>query len=146
MIDPRLLADIKQSESCVLHAYEDTEGVWTIGWGHEMQDQSGARAYLIWTQQEADAQLQTDLLSAQAFAEKLTEWPYLDTPCRRNAVIELCFELRSRWLPFIHTREAIRAQNWQGAHDGLLASMWAKQVHSVRADRIANYLLNGVYP
>jgi lysozyme len=143
MIDPRLIADVQKSEGCELTSYRDTEGVLTVGWGHALKDQ---HTPVTWTQSQADDQLQTDLIAAQAFAEALTEYPALDTPCRQNALIELCFELWSRWLPFVNTRAAIRRQDWQGAHDGLLASLWASQVHQTRANRIADYLLNGVYP
>ncbi len=146
MTDPRLIADVRQAEGCKLVSYLDTEGVLTIGWGHELKDQTQPPGKLIWTQDQADDQLQTGLIAAQAFAEALTEYPALDTPCRQNALIELCFELWSRWLPFVNTRAAIRRQDWQAAHDGLLASLWASQVHQTRANRIAGYLLNGVYP
>ena len=146
MLDPRLTTDVRQAEGCKLVSYLDTEGVLGIGWGHELKDQTQPAGALIWTQDQADDQLQTDLIAAQAFAEALTEWPFLDTPTRQNAIIEICFNLWSRWLSFVNTRAAIRRQDWQGAHDGLLASQWAKQVGPVRSSRIANYLLNGVYP
>ena len=146
MIDPRLRHDIQGSEGCKLASYRDTENVLTIGWGHELPDQTQQAGNLVWTQQQADDQLDQDIGLAQQFAGALAEWTYLDTDCRRNAVVELCFELRRRWLPFVKTREAIKAHDWQGAHDGLLASLWAKQVHAARANRLAGYLLNGQYP
>jgi GH24 family phage-related lysozyme (muramidase) len=83
---------------------------------------------------------------ASNFAQALTEYPSLDTPCRQNAVIEICFNLWSRWLPFSNTRACIRRQDWQGAHDGLLDSKWAGQVGKTRSTRLANYLLSGAYP
>ena len=144
MIDPHLITDVKLAENCKLAAYRDTLDILTIGWGHALRDQS--QDYLTWTQQQADDQLITDLIGAQAFAQALLEWPALDTPTRQNAVIELCFNLWSRWLPFSNTRAAIRRQDWQGAHDGLLATKWATQVGKTRSTRLANYLLTGTYP
>ena len=146
MIDWHLKKDVQLAENCILHAYRDSLGVITIGWGHALRDQSDAQLYLTWTQQEADDQLDTDLIAAEAFAQTLSEWPQLDTACRQNSVIELCFNLGSRWLTFVETRKAIRLQNWQAAHDGLLNSLWARQVHAARANRIATYLLVGEYP
>jgi lysozyme len=143
MIDPRLDADIDAAEQCRLDLYPDSLGVPTIGWGHALPGQ----AYpLHWTQAQADTQRDTDIEFAQTFAKNLPEWEYLDTPCRQNAVIELCFNMRNKWLAFVKTRAAIRFQNWKNAHDGLLASLWASEVHATRANRLANYLLTGQYP
>jgi lysozyme len=50
-------------ESCALTAYRDIGGIWTIGWGHTGPDVTPG---LVWTQEQADAQLQADTDSAQA--------------------------------------------------------------------------------
>ncbi len=145
MIDPRLDKDIDDGEGCKLTAYKDTVGVWTIGWGHALPFGVDWTGHTI-TQAEADAMRDHDIAIAAAYAARLPEWAALDTDCRRNALIELCFEMRSRWLGFHNTRAAIERKDWQAVHDGLLNSLWAKQVHGTRADRIANYMLNGEYP
>jgi lysozyme len=44
-------------EGCVLHAYRDSGGVWTIGWGHTGADVTPT---LTWTQEQADAALERD--------------------------------------------------------------------------------------
>jgi lysozyme len=145
MTDPRLIADIKTAESCKLTSYKDSAGLWTVGWGHLLdQNVFGAR-YAI-TQAQADSWLESDVESAVAYAQKLPEWSALDTPCRQNAVIELCYNMRGKWLLFVNTRHAIERQDWQTAHNGLLTSLWATQVHAARADRLADYLLTGAYP
>ena len=143
MIDPRLLADVKSAEGCVLTCYNDSLGYPTIGYGHLLSvEQPG----LTWTQYQADAQLAQDLELAQGYAVTLPEWPKLDTDCRRNAVTELYFNMSARWLEFIETRTAIKLQHWQAAHDNLLDSVWAKQVGATRSNRLAGYLLSGEYP
>ncbi len=144
MIDPRLLVDVQKAEGCKLAPYLDTQGYWTIGYGHELG--RGPPPLITWTQDQANAQLQMDLELAQSYAQGLSEWPYLDTACRQNAVTELYFNMGARWLGFTFTRGAIRAQNWQGAHDQLLDSLWASQVGPNRSSRLANYLLTGEYP
>jgi GH24 family phage-related lysozyme (muramidase) len=145
MIDPKLVADIKAAEACKLTSYKDSEGLWTVGWGHLLDQNLFGAGYTI-TPDQAASLLQTDLESAQNYAQKLPEWTYLDTPCRQNAVIELCFNMRGKWLLFVNTRHAIDRQDWTAAHDGLLSSLWATQVHATRANRLANYLLTGQYP
>lgn len=144
-VDARLLADIKKSEGCKLVAYKDTRGFWTIGYGH-LLDQS-----VDWTGHEisqavADQLLAKDLDEAAAQCELLLEWPVLND-CRRNAIIELVFNMGAEhWLGFTMTRAALHDERWQQAHDGLLASQWARQVGPIRSRRLANYLLTGTYP
>lgn len=145
MIDPRLVKDIDNGEGCKLVAYRDTKNLWTIGWGH-LLDQSKDWTGLAWTQQYADSIRDQDITKAIAIAQALQEYPYLDTPCRQNAVCELVFNMGKRWNTFVKCRAAIARNDWQAAHDQLLASEWDTEVGKTRADRIAGYLLAGVYP
>ncbi len=144
MTDPRLVRDVSLAEGCRLTAYKDSLGFWTVGYGHLLDQSVSWDGYTI-TQEQADAWLAEDLDKAAAFAQTLTEWGDLDTQCRQNAIIELCFNMGKKWLLFVNTRRAIERQDWQGAHDGLLASLWASQVHGTRAQRLSGYLLPGVY-
>jgi GH24 family phage-related lysozyme (muramidase) len=155
-LDPRLLQDLRFAESHGgvpnLVAYKDTKGLWTIGFGHKMADQTiDYSTCAPITAERAESFLETDVASAQLQAAQLGEWPHLDTPCRQNAVIELVFNMglgdaEHGWKSFAHTRMALVEQDWKTAHDQLLASEWFTEVGAVRANRIANYLLNGVYP
>lgn len=52
---------LKSFESCELKAYQDTGGVWTIGWGHTR----GVKEGMTCTQQQADAWLVQDLEVAE---------------------------------------------------------------------------------
>lgn len=56
-IGPRGLALIKRYEGCKLDAYQDSVGVWTIGYGSTLGVKQGQRI----TQQQADALLIEDL-------------------------------------------------------------------------------------
>jgi lysozyme len=51
----------EQFESCQLTAYQDVNGVWTIGWGHTGPEVVEG---LTWTQEEADAALMFDVQMA----------------------------------------------------------------------------------
>lgn len=150
-IDPRLIRDVQFAESPDgvpnLVSYQDDEGNWTIGFGHLMKNQDASAAGTIITAQRAQDLLIADLTNAKLQACQTLEWPDLDTPCRQNAVIELIFNMgEHKWMGFIETRAAIRAAQWQVAHDQLLQSKWDKEVHQTRANRLANYLLTGSYP
>jgi lysozyme len=53
----------KESEGCVLRAYQDTGGVWTIGYGHT----GGVREGQVISQDQADILLKHDMKYAISF-------------------------------------------------------------------------------
>lgn len=59
--NPAGVALIKNHEKCVLRAYRDPHGVWTIGWGHTGNVHDGD----WWSQEMADATLLEDLAVAE---------------------------------------------------------------------------------
>lgn len=141
----RLKQDLINSEGLVTTAYRDSLGFWTAGVGH-LLDQSKDWTGHVFEMSEAIQWLSEDIDKALDIAHSLVEWPRLMTEARQNAVTELVFNMGLKhWESFKHTRDALFAQDWQLAHDGLLASLWAKQVHTTRATRIANYILLGVF-
>lgn len=144
-MNPRLINDLKNSEGCSLRAYKDTLGYWTVGYGHLLPDQTKNYSDYTVTANFAEVLLTEDIAKAQSSCVVLPEWKSLDTECRQNAVIELVFNLGSKWRLFAQTRLDIQNKNWQKAHDDLLSSLWAKQVGPTRSNRLANYLLTGEY-
>ena len=145
-VDPRLERDIGAAEADKLVAYRDSLGNWTACRGHLLEPQDHDWAGATFTPAQDEVFFQADIQEAIAFVQRLPEWPSLDTVCRQNAVIELGFNMHSKWLGFHLCRAAIQAQQWQVAHDQLLNSAWATEVHATRANRIAGYLLTGEYP
>lgn len=144
MTDQRLVSDVKASEGCRLVAYKDSLGLWTIGWGH-LLDQSIDWEGQEWTQETADAQLANDLDEADEQAQNLPEMAGLNA-CRTNAVIELVFNMGlHHWLPFEKCRQALHEARWQDAHDELLRSKWVGEVGPHRSQRLAGYFLTGSY-
>jgi GH24 family phage-related lysozyme (muramidase) len=153
-IDRRLAVDLDAAENDKLVAYPDTLGNWTCGRGHEMPRAAPGRSWEGFSvvQSTSDRWFVTDILSAITYAQKLAEYASCDTACRKNALYELCFNMRGKWAAWGPTRAAITAKEWQTVHDHLLGSLWAKEVqpHGLdkpgRATRIANYFLTGEYP
>ena len=62
-----LIEHIKKSEACVLQAYQDAAGVWTIGYGHTNGVKKGDRI----TQYQAERFLREDLAKFEAIANKV---------------------------------------------------------------------------
>lgn len=59
-------------ESCRLVAYQDVRGIWTIGWGHTGPEVVEG---LVWTQEQADAQLEKDMAYAECRVNGLLAVP-----------------------------------------------------------------------
>jgi len=60
---------VQRYEGCVLVAYQDPGGIWTIGWGHTGAE---VRRDLKWSQLQADRALDRDLQTAGRWVETLT--------------------------------------------------------------------------
>ena len=83
------IALIKFFERCRLTAYRDTGGVWTIGYGHT----KGVRSGLIWTQNQADSALLTDLRKSEGYVDH-----YVKVPLKQyqfDALVSWTFNLGS---------------------------------------------------
>lgn len=52
---------VRRFEGCRLEAYQDTNGIWTIGYGHTGKYVTEG---LVWTQQQADDTLALDIAAA----------------------------------------------------------------------------------
>lgn len=65
------LDTIRHFEGCVLHAYQDPVGVWTIGWGHTENVYPGQHV----TQAEADSLLLGDVREFAMHVEPLLKRP-----------------------------------------------------------------------
>ena len=79
---------VRAHEGCRLTAYPDGKGVWTIGWGHTGAD---VHEDLIWTQGEADAQLDADLANAVQAVTRLKRRLLSDS--QMAALISFVFNL-----------------------------------------------------
>lgn len=147
MADARLVADTKRSEGCKLIAYRDSKGLWTIAYGHLLDQSIDWSGHEI-TQATADLLLAQDLDEHAFQASKLPEWASLDTDCRRNALTEAVFNLGiGTWTKdFPMAREALRLKNWpQAKLDVLDSPEWIHGVGLKRVARLADYFASGSY-
>lgn len=75
---------IKKSEGCRLQAYQDSVGVWTIGYGHT----KGVKRGDIISQSDADRMLRDDLSVFEAAANMCRQ---LNTQGKFDAVVDFCY-------------------------------------------------------
>jgi len=135
-----LIPDLKQDEGCRLSAYQDTMGIWTVGYGH---------AYVhpgtVWTQAQADAQLLVDVQAVISSLDIHLPWWTDLADLRHDVLVNMAFNMGvSSLCQFHNTLSAVQSQNWKAAHDGMLASQWASQVKG-RAIRLANQMLTDTH-
>lgn len=79
-----LLERLKKFESCLLTAYQDVKGVWTIGYGHTAGVKKGDRI----TQQHAEELLREDLAHFEAYVSKVRN---IRTQGQFDAVLDFCY-------------------------------------------------------
>jgi lysozyme len=135
---------IAQNEGCRLEAYQDTVGIWTLGYGHTDGVEEGHAC----SQAEANSWLSDDILIAKGAAATLVGpncWATLNDP-RRAALTDMAFNLgQSRLAKFLLLLAAVRTANWGAAQVEAINSEWAKQVGQ-RAVIDARMLLTGEWP
>ncbi len=81
-ISPDGIAFIKSFENCSLTAYQDSAGIWTIGWGHIL----GVRQGDTCTQEQADNWLAQDI----AAKAKQVDLECFDVPTTQNQFDAMC--------------------------------------------------------
>lgn len=148
-IDPQLIADLKRDEGLRLNAYPDPLSggpPWTIGYGH-----TGPEVHkgLTWTQAQAEAALLADVEAHNAHLTAALPWVARLDPARRRVLQNMAFNLgvgvaggTKGLLGFKNTLGMIERGEYERAADGLLKSLWAKQVGQ-RAVRLSNTMRTG---
>ena len=137
-MDPHLVASVKRHEGWRDKAYQDTEGIWTIGYGTNLQELQIDRHL-------GEQWLKEKLVESWEAAQRFPEWEDLDTLARRNVFIEMIYNMGpSRTAGFRNMLSAIRDGDFDRAAAEMLDSKWARQV-GVRANRLSALMKNGQY-
>lgn len=131
-----LVDDTKQAEGLKLKAYKDAVGVWTIGFGTNLQeleiDVSLAERWLV-------ERLATSARECERFP-----WFAALTARRQRAIVELVYNLGlTRFLGFTRMQKALSGRDYDTAALELLDSKWAKQVGPKRSQRLAEMIRHG---
>lgn len=135
-IDSFLIDQIKRHEGYIKHPYKDTVGKLTIGIGRNLDD-------LGISELEAEYLCMNDLQSAATELNKTFGWYYSLTKRRKQAMINLLFNIGlPKLLEFRKFLAAMGNGNYPLAAQELLDSQYAKQVKG-RADELALQIVNG---
>ena len=129
---PRLLASIERHEGRRRRPYKDSEGVLTVGVGHNLEVEIMARS---WSDSEIDRLLGGDIAAAAAGAKTLVSaaaWRELGAP-RREVLVEMVFQLgRSGVRGFRRFREALEAGDYEWAAGEMLWRKWRRGLPPLR--------------
>jgi lysozyme len=148
-IDPQLIADLKRDEGLRLEAYPDPLSggdPWTIGYGHTGPE---VRQGVVWTQEQCDAALVSDITSHNAELDRALPWVARLDPPRRRVLQNMAFNLgvgvpggKKGLLGFKNTLGMIERGEYARAADAMMKSLWASQVKG-RAVRLAETMRTG---
>lgn len=136
-----LKALLRQDEGLRLRAYQDPQGIWTVGYGDTGPDVVEGLVISL-----ADAERRLDAKCARAVSECRTAFPFFaDIDERRQMVLAaLAYNMgMTRLLGFKKMIDAIQRRDFDAAANELLCSRYAGQVGS-RAVRYADLLRAGI--
>ena len=134
-----LKSQLEIDEGRVEYAYQDSLGYWTIGVGRLIDRRLGGRL----RNDEIDLMLMNDIQEAEDIARSLlTNFDALSDE-RKAVVCNMAHNLgKTRLSEFRNTLAAISEGRFDDAADGMLASLWAKQV-GARALRLSVKMRTG---
>ena len=128
-----LREQIKRHEGLRLHPYQDSRGVWTIGYGH-----TGPI-----TLEAAEVLLNQDIARAVSDFYRMPDWIDKLDITRKRVLVNMIFNLGLQGLKtFKKMLSALERKDYQTAAIELLDSKYARQVGS-RAEELAKQLLDG---
>jgi lysozyme len=124
-----ILDQLKRDEGRRATPYQDSRGIWTVGYGHNLTVGALSEAAL-------EQILRDDLLAAETPCRRLPIWPRL-SEARQGALLNMSFNLGFAGLmEFRQMFAALEAGDYEGASAAMLDSEWARQV-GARAERLA---------
>lgn len=127
---------ISDHEGCVSHAYEDSEGYWTIGYGRMIDKRLGGGI----TEDEAHVLLINDIKRTDYELRTAFRWFARLDNTRRAALIDMAYNLGlPRLVGFSKMIAALNAGECEEAAREALDSKWARQVGK-RAHDIADMI------
>ena len=133
MTDPLLITDLKRDEAFISHAYRDSEGFLTIGYGRLIDERLGGGV----SEFEAEAMLERDVMRAVDDLDRALPWWRLMPEPWQRGLTNMCFNLGlPRLLTFKRMLAALEEGDGQRSSMEALSSLWARQV-GPRAERIA---------
>lgn len=140
---PKRRMDIEQllikEEGFLPHAYKDSEGFWTIGYGKLIDERKGGGI----TKEEGLYLLRNEIRVKTTELEHALPWIQTLDSVRRTVLIAMAFQMGVQGvLGFKNTLAAIQLGDYAKAARGIRGSKWAQQTPG-RAERMARAIETG---
>jgi lysozyme len=137
--DEQILADLRRDEGEVLHAYQDSEGYWTIGIGTLIDKRNGGGI----THDEAVYLALNRISRKREDLDAMLPWWRTLSEVRQRVLLNMAFNLGvSGLLEFRRMLAGAQRGDYQEAAREMLDSKWAIQVGD-RAERLAMMMREG---
>ena len=138
-----MIEDLKKllikHEAEVNHAYQDSEGYWTIGVGHLIDERKGGKI----SHKIAMMILDDDIAEKLGQCERAFDWFDGLNETRKIVVLNMVFNLGIAGVKkFAKTVSYVEAGNYSAASVEMLDSKWAKQVGR-RANELSEMMREG---
>lgn len=133
---------IEEQEGLRLFAYKDTRGLWTIGYGHRLADQTRDYTGFVWTAEQAEFSLTQDMTTAREIAAIFPHFGELND-VRQAVLISMAFQMGTGPIHWPVFMAALTASDFNAAADAGLDSEWAKIQTPVRANLEMSMLRTG---
>lgn len=135
----RLAESLCQEEGFRPHAYKDSLGYWTIGYGTLIDERLGGGI----TEAEARYLLMNRIGAVEVALDRNLPWWRELSEARQQVLAQMCFQMGiSRLLGFRKMLAALKAGDFEEAAQEMLDSRWAKQTPA-RAARLAAMMRKG---
>lgn len=139
----KLINVMKKHEGFSSHAYKDSLGYLTIGFGRCIDKKIRTKGLTV---KESEFLLFNDLVECEELAKNFKFYNNLDK-VRKEVIVEMVFNLGYKGFSnFVKTIALIEKKEYVEASKELLNSKWANQVKKKRANNIAYRLAYGAYP
>ena len=134
----KLKAQLNIDEGRKSRIYVDTVGKITGGVGRNLTDRD-------FSEDEIDLMLTNDIAMVEGQLDKALPWWRKMTDARQDALANMAFNLGIKGLlNFKNTLTFMQAGKYDAAAQGMMASLWARQVGR-RAARLAEMMRTGEY-
>ena len=147
------IRQLKLDEGFRAKAYKDTVGIWTIGYGYNLEANpqkltagviANLRANGITEAYAAELLIKEVAAVEKQLKKYIPTWEALVAP-RQDVLINMGYNLGvPGLLKFKQTLALIQLHKYAEASDRMLQSLWARQVGN-RAVRLANLMKKGAY-
>jgi lysozyme len=135
----KLAAQLTIDEGKIQHAYTDSLGYLTIGIGRLIDKRMGGKL----SDDEIQYLLMNDIKEIEEDLDKRLPWWRQMNEARQNVLANMRFNLGwTKLAGFVNTLAAMKEGRYGDAADGMLNSLWAKQVKG-RAERLADIMRKG---